>query len=138
MTFPTPHIGHSRHGLFFTRWIVNQETLHQRVTERSAWNIYQPTIIARHLVGATHKSPRQSHIKGTLQHTKPRTQITKHITPHTNHRSQNNAHKLNRYRLHVTISLSLSLKRTLDKSYSFKNQSLDQKAFTWFLQTIKY
>jgi hypothetical protein len=23
MTFPTPHIGHSRHGLFFTRWIVN-------------------------------------------------------------------------------------------------------------------
>jgi hypothetical protein len=21
MTFPTPHIGHSRHGLFFTRWI---------------------------------------------------------------------------------------------------------------------
>jgi hypothetical protein len=21
-TFPTPHIGHSRHGLFFTRWIV--------------------------------------------------------------------------------------------------------------------
>jgi hypothetical protein len=22
-TFPTPHIGHSRHGLFFTRWIVN-------------------------------------------------------------------------------------------------------------------
>jgi hypothetical protein len=24
MTFPTLHIGHSRHGLFFTRWIVNQ------------------------------------------------------------------------------------------------------------------
>jgi hypothetical protein len=23
MTFPTPHIGHWRHGLFFTRWIVN-------------------------------------------------------------------------------------------------------------------
>jgi hypothetical protein len=23
MTFPTPHIGHSSHGLFFTRWIVN-------------------------------------------------------------------------------------------------------------------
>jgi hypothetical protein len=23
MTFPTPHIGHSRHGLFFTRRIVN-------------------------------------------------------------------------------------------------------------------
>jgi hypothetical protein len=23
MTFPTPHIGHSIHGLFFTRWIVN-------------------------------------------------------------------------------------------------------------------
>jgi hypothetical protein len=23
MTYPTPHIGHSRHGLFFTRWIVN-------------------------------------------------------------------------------------------------------------------
>jgi hypothetical protein len=23
MTFSTPHIGHSRHGLFFTRWIVN-------------------------------------------------------------------------------------------------------------------
>jgi hypothetical protein len=23
MTLPTPHIGHSRHGLFFTRWIVN-------------------------------------------------------------------------------------------------------------------
>jgi hypothetical protein len=23
MTFPPPHIGHSRHGLFFTRWIVN-------------------------------------------------------------------------------------------------------------------
>jgi hypothetical protein len=23
MTFPTLHIGHSRHGLFFTRWIVN-------------------------------------------------------------------------------------------------------------------
>jgi hypothetical protein len=23
MTFPTPYIGHSRHGLFFTRWIVN-------------------------------------------------------------------------------------------------------------------
>jgi hypothetical protein len=22
-TFVTPHIGHSRHGLFFTRWIVN-------------------------------------------------------------------------------------------------------------------
>jgi hypothetical protein len=24
MTFSTPHIGHSRHGLFFTRWIANQ------------------------------------------------------------------------------------------------------------------
>jgi hypothetical protein len=104
----------------------NQETLHQRVTERSAWNIYQPTIIARHLVGAMHKSPGNH----PLQHTKPRTQITKHITPHTNHKAQNNAHKSNRYRLHVTISLSLSLKRTLDKSYSFKNQSLDQKAFS--------
>jgi hypothetical protein len=23
MTFLTPHISHSRHGLFFTRWIVN-------------------------------------------------------------------------------------------------------------------
>jgi hypothetical protein len=23
MTFSTPHIGHSKHGLFFTRWIVN-------------------------------------------------------------------------------------------------------------------
>jgi hypothetical protein len=23
MTFPTPHIDHSRHGLFFTRWNVN-------------------------------------------------------------------------------------------------------------------
>jgi hypothetical protein len=23
MTISTPHIGHSRHGLFFTRWIVN-------------------------------------------------------------------------------------------------------------------
>jgi hypothetical protein len=23
LTFPTPHIGHSRDGLFFTRWIVN-------------------------------------------------------------------------------------------------------------------
>jgi hypothetical protein len=23
MTFPTPHIGHSRHGLFFASWIIN-------------------------------------------------------------------------------------------------------------------
>jgi hypothetical protein len=23
MTFSTPHIGHSRHSVFFTRWVVN-------------------------------------------------------------------------------------------------------------------
>jgi hypothetical protein len=72
--------------------------------------------------------------------------ITTHQTTHTNHqthntahhKAQNNAHKLNRYRLHVTFSLSLSFKQTLDKIYSFKNQSLDQKpSAKWFLQTIK-
>jgi hypothetical protein len=32
MTFPTPHIGHSRHGLFFTRWIVNHMLNHLKRT----------------------------------------------------------------------------------------------------------